>query len=66
MSGDILHRLRTTNQNPDIQFSAILYNEAMVAIEDMCLEIVNKALWYNWGCQRRTSHKQPFDCDLQR
>jgi len=26
MSGDILHHLRRTNQNPDIQFSAILYN----------------------------------------
>jgi len=44
MSKDILHRLGTSNQNPDIQCSLNVSNEVLVVIEDMCLKIVNKAL----------------------
>jgi hypothetical protein len=44
MHDDILHRYRTANQNPDFTFSLNVYNEALVAIVDMCLGIVNKAL----------------------
>lgn len=35
MSEDILHRLRTTNQNPEIQFTPNVSNEALISIEDM-------------------------------
>jgi hypothetical protein len=34
MCEDILNRLRATNQNPDVQFTPIIYNEALVLIED--------------------------------
>ncbi|GFT37609.1 ATP-dependent DNA helicase [Trichonephila clavipes] len=44
MSEDILHRLRAANQNPDIQFTPNVYNEALLLIEDICLTIANKAL----------------------
>jgi hypothetical protein len=44
MSEDILHCLRRTNQNPDIEFTPNVYNEALVFIEDICLAIVNKSL----------------------
>ncbi|GFV99038.1 ATP-dependent DNA helicase [Trichonephila clavipes] len=44
MSEDILHRLRAANQNPDIQFTPNVYNEALILIEDICLTIANKAL----------------------
>ncbi|GFU25048.1 ATP-dependent DNA helicase [Trichonephila clavipes] len=44
MSEDILHRLRAANQNPDIQFTPNVYNEALILIEDICLTISNKAL----------------------
>lgn len=44
MSEDILHRIRITNQNPDIQFSAEIYNEALIMIEDICILISNMPL----------------------
>ncbi|GFV04882.1 ATP-dependent DNA helicase [Trichonephila clavipes] len=44
MSEDILHRLRAANQNPDIQFTPNVYNEALILIEDICLTTANKAL----------------------
>jgi hypothetical protein len=34
MCEDILHRLRVTNKNPDVQFTPNIYNEALVLIED--------------------------------
>ncbi|XP_055584901.1 uncharacterized protein LOC129737764 [Uranotaenia lowii] len=44
MSDDILHRVRSENRNPDIAFSQSIYNEALIAIEDVCLNIANKLL----------------------
>ena len=39
---DILHRMRITNQNPNIELSAeIVYNEALIMIEDICILISN-------------------------
>ncbi|GFW51494.1 ATP-dependent DNA helicase [Trichonephila clavipes] len=35
MSEDILHRLHAANQNPGIQFTPNVYNEALILIEDM-------------------------------
>ncbi|GFY30226.1 ATP-dependent DNA helicase [Trichonephila clavipes] len=44
MSEDFLHRLRSANQNPVIQITPNVYNEALILIEDICLTIANKAL----------------------
>jgi hypothetical protein len=44
MCEDILHRLCVTNQNPDIQFTPNMYNEALVLIEDIFLAISNKTV----------------------
>lgn len=44
MSEDILHRVRTTNNDMQIEFSPEMYNEALILIEDICLTIVNKPL----------------------
>ncbi|XP_023315517.1 uncharacterized protein LOC111693855 [Trichogramma pretiosum] len=42
MSEDILYRLRATSA--DMQFTSIIYNEALILIEDLCLTIANKTL----------------------
>ncbi|GFV17206.1 uncharacterized protein TNCV_4557891 [Trichonephila clavipes] len=44
MSEDILHRIRNTNQNLNIEFSAEIYNEALIVIEDICILISNMPL----------------------
>lgn len=44
MSEDILHRLRETNQNPNLSFSLPIYYEALILVEEICLSIVNKRL----------------------
>uniref|UniRef100_A0A8D8T3L0 ATP-dependent DNA helicase n=1 Tax=Cacopsylla melanoneura TaxID=428564 RepID=A0A8D8T3L0_9HEMI len=43
MADDILHRMRRSG-NPDLQFSAEIYNEALILIEDLCLMMSNKRL----------------------
>lgn len=44
MSEDILHPVRTTNNDMQIEFSPEMYNEALILIEDICLTTVNKPL----------------------
>ncbi|XP_049308722.1 uncharacterized protein LOC125777666 [Bactrocera dorsalis] len=44
MSEDILYRIRITNQNVNIEFSAEIYNEALIFIEDFCILISNTPL----------------------
>ena len=44
MSEDILRRIRITNQNPIIEFSAEIYNKALIMIEDICILISNMPL----------------------
>ncbi|VDM92856.1 unnamed protein product [Onchocerca ochengi] len=44
MDEDILHRLRSENSNMNMDFTAEIYNEALIMIEDMCLQIANKVL----------------------
>ncbi|GFX74423.1 uncharacterized protein TNCV_3213101 [Trichonephila clavipes] len=48
MSENILHWIRTTNQNINIEFSAEIYNEALIIIEDICILISNMPL-FNFG-----------------
>ncbi|GFX94828.1 ATP-dependent DNA helicase pif1 [Trichonephila clavipes] len=66
MSEDILHRLRAANQNPDIQFTPNVYNEALILIEDICLTIANKALVQMGMPASNRPANNLFDCDLQR
>ena len=44
MSEDILHRIRITTQNLNIEFSAEIYNEQLIMIEDICILISNMPL----------------------
>ncbi|GFX01509.1 ATP-dependent DNA helicase [Trichonephila clavipes] len=66
MSEDILHRLRAANQNPDIQFTPNVYNEALILIEDICLTIANKALVQLGMPASNRPANNLFDRDLQR
>ncbi|GFW07512.1 ATP-dependent DNA helicase [Trichonephila clavipes] len=66
MSEDILHRLRAANQNPDIQFTPNVYNEALILIEDICLTIANKALVQLEMPASNRPANNLFDRDLQR
>ncbi|GFT18965.1 ATP-dependent DNA helicase, partial [Trichonephila clavipes] len=66
MSEDILHRLCAANQNPDIQFTLNVYNEALILIEDICLTIANKALMQLGMPASNRPANNLFDRDLQR
>jgi len=44
MTEDILHRIRRTNQCPNLDFTPEMYNEALVLIEDLCILISNLPL----------------------
>jgi len=44
MSDDILHRIRTADQDPNIDFSPEIYNEALINIENICILISNMPL----------------------
>ncbi|GFU99553.1 ATP-dependent DNA helicase PIF1 [Trichonephila clavipes] len=66
MSEDILHRLRAANQNPDIQFTPNVYNEALILIEDICLTIANKELVQLGMPASNRPANNLFDRDLQR
>jgi hypothetical protein len=65
MCEDILHRLRVTNQDPDIQFTPSMYNEALVLFEDLCLAIANKTLVQLGIPVLNRSANNLFDRDLR-
>ena len=44
MSEDILHRIKIADQDPNFDFSAQMYNEALIKIEDICILISNMPL----------------------
>ncbi|XP_036339810.1 uncharacterized protein LOC118749148 [Rhagoletis pomonella] len=44
MTDDILHRIRTRCNDLTITFSDAMYNEALIAIEDLCVVIANLPL----------------------
>ncbi|GFW53690.1 ATP-dependent DNA helicase [Trichonephila clavipes] len=60
MSEDIVHRLRAANQNPDIQFTPNVYNEALILIEDICLRQSPTRHWCNWECLLQTDLQTTF------
>lgn len=66
MTEDILHRERTSTNNPSLEISNDMYNEALILLENKCMEISNKTL-NQVGMQRptRTEHYES-DRDLHR
>lgn len=64
MVKDILRHLRTTN--PDMKFTPIVYNEAIVSIKDICLAIANKRLVQLRMCAPNLFTNVDYDRDLQR
>ncbi|VDN03629.1 unnamed protein product, partial [Onchocerca ochengi] len=44
MAEDILHRIRSENSNTNMDFTAEIYNEALIMVEDLFLQIANKVL----------------------
>ncbi|VDN01561.1 unnamed protein product, partial [Onchocerca ochengi] len=44
MAEDILHRICSENSNTNMDFTAEIYNEALIMIEELCLQIANKVL----------------------
>lgn len=44
MTEDILHRIRITNEDANLQFTPEMYNQTLVIIEDMCILITNELL----------------------
>lgn len=44
MAEDILHQMRLTTLNADLQMNEEIHNEALILIEDMCLMLCNKVL----------------------
>ncbi|XP_050339716.1 uncharacterized protein LOC126766058 [Bactrocera neohumeralis] len=66
MAEDILIRMRHRTRNQDLLLTLDMYNEALIALEDLCLAIANKAL----GQLGLPSANRPmhdlFDRELQR
>ncbi|VDN05613.1 unnamed protein product, partial [Onchocerca ochengi] len=46
MAEDILHRIRSEYSNMNMDFTTEIYNEALIMIEDLCLQIANKGYLY--------------------
>lgn len=44
MTDDILHRMRRTTSNPQLEITVEMHNEALILIEDACLMMANKVL----------------------
>lgn len=66
MAEDYLIRMRHHTRNADLLISLEMYNEALIAIEDMCLTIANKALGQlGLSLPNRPMHDL-FDRELQR
>ncbi|XP_015903657.1 uncharacterized protein [Parasteatoda tepidariorum] len=63
---DILHRMSRINANPNIQFTSIIYNEALILIENVCLTIANKSLTELGMIAPNRSGNDIFDIDIQR
>ncbi|GFQ91825.1 ATP-dependent DNA helicase [Trichonephila clavata] len=66
MSEDILHRMHRINDNPNIQFTLNIYNEALILIEDVCLTIANKSLAELGIIAPNRYGNDIFDRDIQR
>lgn len=66
MTEDILLRMRHRSNDPHLQITMEMHNEALVMVEDMCLKIANKALGQlGMPAPNRPMHDL-FDSELQR
>ncbi|XP_073821564.1 uncharacterized protein [Musca autumnalis] len=76
MCDDILHQIRITTSNPNLQLSDEIYNEALILIEDMCLMMSTKPLSdLGMAAPNRPMHhafnqelrrEKQYDCDALR
>ncbi|VDN02004.1 unnamed protein product, partial [Onchocerca ochengi] len=66
MAEDILHRIRGENSNMNMDFTAEINNEALIMIEDLCLQIANKVLNQLGMPSLNRSAAASFDVELHR
>lgn len=66
MTEDILHRIRRTNQCPNLDFIPEMCNEALVLIEDLCILISNLPLSHYGMSSPDRSAAGLVNTDLQR
>ncbi|XP_065370863.1 uncharacterized protein LOC135963006 [Calliphora vicina] len=66
MAEDILHRERVTTNNATIELNERMYNEALILLEDKCLEIKNVALIDVGMISPIRSRTDAHDQDLRR
>jgi hypothetical protein len=66
MAEDTFRRIRKDNSNMNMDFTAEIYNEALIMIEDLCLEIANKGLNQLGMPSLNRSAAASFDVELRR
>ncbi|XP_043262445.1 uncharacterized protein LOC122403156 [Colletes gigas] len=66
MTEDILHRIRTLNNNAQLNYTEEMYNEALILTEDMCLGMASKALAQLGMPSPNRSRNDIFNQDLLR
>ncbi|VDO46635.1 unnamed protein product [Onchocerca flexuosa] len=66
MAEDILHRIRSENSNLNMDFTVEIYNEALIMIEDLCLQIAKKVLDQLGMSSPNRSASASFDIKLHR
>ncbi|KAE9523172.1 hypothetical protein AGLY_016405 [Aphis glycines] len=66
MVDDILHRVRTTNFNFDIESNDEMHNEALILIEDMCVLMCGSLLSTLGMLAPNRSRHAAFNLELQR
>jgi hypothetical protein len=65
MAEDIFRRIRNENSNTNMDFTAAIYYEALIMIEDLCLEIANKVLSHLGMPSPNRSSAASFDVELR-
>lgn len=66
MAEDILLRLRHSTNDPDIMITLQMYNEALIALEDLCLAISGRALGQLGMIAPNRPQRDLVDRELQR
>ena len=66
LTEDILHRERINTNDETIEFSEAMYNEALVLLENKCLEINNKTLFQVGMVAPIRAENNPLDRDMRR
>ncbi|VDN06837.1 unnamed protein product, partial [Onchocerca ochengi] len=66
MAEDIQHRICSKNSNMNMDFTAEIYNEALIMIEDLCLQLANKVINQLGTPSPNRSAAASFDVELHR